>query len=673
MPKDSQLLTPASRALLRAARAGCIYIRHVDKEIEEEDKETTDPEEQAVPLQGGAERSFTARKWTQVPRHMEPPESEFLAKRRPGLPPLYGAAKGDGVVDGAFTPMRRTRFQKTDPATGNISIYDALVPEGYKIEGEIAEDAPTASENNDVPVKPEAPAPGTVVEGVGVADAEGVVIAETGSAAVVVPKRRPPPPKRKGRGFGKGRRKKVMFAPGEGADASTVHGAQNANAGTNTTTTSSSSGGGVKEEKAASRMSVDRQTVHEDEGEDGDDSDESDDGDSVAEAKTPEPTTPPAPQPPSEHMHTTTTTTTDTSTPIKADVDKQPSNQDLSSIPTSDELRHHQTATTPGSGPGLSETSRGASTTTMPNPDFSMPSTVRPVDEKQPEDTTMTDAPLSSEAPDGISRLGSQQTLTPEKQNAKFLVPESARLEKRIKVPTGVGGQESDSPMGQQQQPPQSSYDDTIINEPRNNQKRAINDSIANEVSSAQPTDTTTHQTDTTQENRRLEPNLAQPPPNLRASLAESSAQTPGNDNNNNNTTFYTVDMTNPSPVKAPVQVETHATEKAIAREGGEREACNNNRDIVTSTTEGKNTAVIEGVNLPGEPFPPSAPSDDGAGTGVGVGAGGVSASGVSASGVSAGAGVGSGRGNSNPADLAASLSSSSSSPSPPPPSPPAA
>ncbi|GAB1205754.1 hypothetical protein APSETT445_004433 [Aspergillus pseudonomiae] len=282
MPKDSHLLTPMSRALLRAARAGCIYIRKATKDAEDEEKEVTDVEEQ--PALQTTERSFVTRKWSTVPRHLENSEVEFLAKRRPGLPSLYGAttAGANGAENGS-APMRRTRFKKVDPNSGNISVYEAWVPEGHKIEGEITNDSQLVPENSETIVTPEAPAPGTVIEGVGVVNAEGVVVADPASAAVMTPpKRRPPPPKRKAKGFGKGRRKKVMFAPGEGADANAVHGA-----GTGAGDGSAETGYG-KEGADRSRISVD-QNGQEEEEEDAEEGEESDDGDeSMLDAKTPE-------------------------------------------------------------------------------------------------------------------------------------------------------------------------------------------------------------------------------------------------------------------------------------------------------------------------------------------------------------------------------------------------
>ncbi|KAJ5538033.1 hypothetical protein N7494_007512 [Penicillium frequentans] len=284
MPRDSQLLGASSRALLRAARAGCIYIHQNARAPDEDDKTVADGEEGASGAHS-ADRTFTSRKWMTLPKHLEPAEVEFLAKRRSGLPSLYG---GTTSVDGSGSgpgPMRRTKFKKTDPETGKISIYEAWVPEGHRIEGEITGDVQAIVQQSTVPVNSEMPAPGTVVEGVGIVNSEGVVVAEAGSASVMTPpKRRPPPPKRKGKGIGKGRKKKVMFAPGEGADASSVHGVPSgANAGD----------GALKDGQDPSQMSID-QSGQDDDEEDGDDGDDSDEGDeSMMDAKTPE--TPQAP------------------------------------------------------------------------------------------------------------------------------------------------------------------------------------------------------------------------------------------------------------------------------------------------------------------------------------------------------------------------------------------
>ena len=323
MPRDSQLLGASSRALLRAARAGCIYI-HQNTHIADEDEKESGEGGDVTTAAHTMDRSFTSRKWMAIPKHLEPAEVEFLAKRRPGLPSLYGgatAADGSGSGPG---PMRRTKFKKTDPLTGNISIYEAWVPEGHRIEGEVTGDIQTIAEQSSVPINSEMPAPGTVVEGVGVVNSEGVVVAEAGSASVMTPpKRRPPPPKRKGKGIGKGRKKKVMFAPGEGVDAATVHGIPR---DPNSTTE------GSKDSHDLSQAPID-QTCQDDDEEDGEDGDDSDEGDeSMIDAKTPE--TPQAPSVSESTDHPTIEAPIDTKDVEMADVasELQPSPVDLSSV-----------------------------------------------------------------------------------------------------------------------------------------------------------------------------------------------------------------------------------------------------------------------------------------------------------------------------------------------------
>lgn len=323
MPRDSQLLGASSRALLRAARAGCIYI-HQNTHIADEDEKESGGGDDMTTAAHTMDRSFTSRKWMAIPKHLEPAEVEFLAKRRPGLPSLYGGAT---AVDGSGSgpgPMRRTKFKKTDPLTGNISIYEAWVPEGHRIEGEVTGDIQTIAEQSSVPINSEMPAPGTVVEGVGVVNSEGVVVAEAGSASVMTPpKRRPPPPKRKGKGIGKGRKKKVMFAPGEGVDAAAVHGIPH---DPNSTTE------GSKESHDLSQAPID-QTCQDDDEEDGEDGDDSDEGDeSMMDAKTPE--TPQAPSVSESTDHPTIDAPIDTKDVEMADAasELQPSFVDHSSM-----------------------------------------------------------------------------------------------------------------------------------------------------------------------------------------------------------------------------------------------------------------------------------------------------------------------------------------------------
>lgn len=220
MPKDSHLLAPHSRALLRAARAGYIYLLPASKDTQPVDERDVPDTEDTTTSAVKNERSYTARKWSQIPRHVELPEVEFLAKRRPGLPSLYGASGAvTAAVPNASQPMRKAKIRKVDPDTGNITIYDAWIPEGQKVEGEIKDESQASNGQPDATVIKATPAPGTVVEGVGVANAEGIVVASAAAAVESPTKRKgPPPPKRKGKGLRGRGRKKVMFAPGEGAE-----------------------------------------------------------------------------------------------------------------------------------------------------------------------------------------------------------------------------------------------------------------------------------------------------------------------------------------------------------------------------------------------------------------------------------------------------------------------
>jgi LYR motif-containing protein 4 len=186
MPKDSNLLAPSSRALLRAARAGCKYIKIVNNNTSiQKDKPLADRDhldEARIATDGGGsnsttyhQRSFTARKWGQVPRHLEPPEPEYLAKRRPGLPSLYGASGVSNLgtpsvsyMSGGKYPfrptdqhMRKTRFKRNDPETGKVVLYEVWLPDGHRVEGEIQESAPEPKLRPEPagPTSLEAPAP----------------------------------------------------------------------------------------------------------------------------------------------------------------------------------------------------------------------------------------------------------------------------------------------------------------------------------------------------------------------------------------------------------------------------------------------------------------------------------------------------------------------------------
>ena len=210
------------------------------------------------------DRAFTIRRWTPSTRQ-DLPEKTYLAPRRPGLPPLYGHhAYGNGTVSVAAPVVevkkKTVKVKKTDPETGAPKIYDVMIIEGteHTIDGEIIPSEssapqpvanipsdpskPESDPSTPVPIKheqitTESLAPGTVVEGVGVANEDGVVVAPAAAAALStlsnnsvatlqqeVNRRRPPPPKRKKFGPGRGKKgpmKKVVFE-GEGGQMEAV-------------------------------------------------------------------------------------------------------------------------------------------------------------------------------------------------------------------------------------------------------------------------------------------------------------------------------------------------------------------------------------------------------------------------------------------------------------------
>jgi hypothetical protein len=213
MPRDYQLLQPWTQHLLRLARSGKVGTKRkpvgdpdfMDEERPEDDGGGEETKENL------GERGFVAKKWRQVPEALLEPEHkhfEFLAKRRKGLPSLYAPQ----AQTGAQVTMRKTKVQKTG-VDGEVAVYEVLVPEGQTVEGEVTETTELAA------ITPVVAAPGTVIEGVGIANEEGVVVAEHLKPAAA-PRRNRPPPKKKG-GPGRGK-KRVTFTNADGTTYTTV-------------------------------------------------------------------------------------------------------------------------------------------------------------------------------------------------------------------------------------------------------------------------------------------------------------------------------------------------------------------------------------------------------------------------------------------------------------------
>ena len=256
MPKGSDLYPPWSQALLRAARAGRILQRN--SKSNEEDKDGAEEED----AEGDLDLSFVANRWSQVAKEAEEPDAEYLAKRKKGLPTLYGG----WATDGATLTMRRCKVKKID-ADGNPYLLEVLIPEGTTIDGEV-------EDGENLPVQ--VPAAGTVIEGLGLANAEGIIVANE-HMMPTPPRRRPPIPKRKPKGPGRGRKKKVIIEDGANGGATAVNAATAPGAGTTGSASLNPDGSTMNGERAESAQAEgDGDDGSEDDDEDGEDGEDND-------------------------------------------------------------------------------------------------------------------------------------------------------------------------------------------------------------------------------------------------------------------------------------------------------------------------------------------------------------------------------------------------------------
>jgi hypothetical protein len=128
MPKDSHLLPQHSQDLLRAARSGRIYKRPAPLEEEEADAEAALGDKPEKKDDDTKERGFTAKAWKQIPRHMEGPDIDYLAKRRKGLVTITARTAPPPAT------LTKNKVKRID-AAGNEYVQDVIVPHGQKVEG----------------------------------------------------------------------------------------------------------------------------------------------------------------------------------------------------------------------------------------------------------------------------------------------------------------------------------------------------------------------------------------------------------------------------------------------------------------------------------------------------------------------------------------------------------
>lgn len=130
MPKDYHLLPQHSQDLLRGARSGRIYKRPTPTEDDEIDLEGIPPEKVEKKEDETKERGFSAKAWKQVPRHLEGPDLEYLARRKKNV--ITIGSKAQKII-----PTVTKATMKRIDAAGNEYTQDVIVPLGQHIEGEI--------------------------------------------------------------------------------------------------------------------------------------------------------------------------------------------------------------------------------------------------------------------------------------------------------------------------------------------------------------------------------------------------------------------------------------------------------------------------------------------------------------------------------------------------------
>jgi hypothetical protein len=175
MPKDSHLLPQHSQDLLRAARSGRIYKRPAPPEEEEVDADAILGDKADKKDEDPKNTGFTARAWKLIPRHLEGPDVEYLAKRRKGVVTVSKKS-----ANSAPQVMTKATVKRMD-AAGNEYVQDVVVPQGQPVDGEVLSQRVIQNPN-------------------GPALADG---------SLVPSKRKIPPPRKKSKGTGKSKKKKV--------------------------------------------------------------------------------------------------------------------------------------------------------------------------------------------------------------------------------------------------------------------------------------------------------------------------------------------------------------------------------------------------------------------------------------------------------------------------------
>ncbi|KAG9244988.1 hypothetical protein BJ878DRAFT_567082 [Calycina marina] len=129
MPKDQSLLPQHSAELLRAARSGKIYKRPSPVEEEEADADVIGdkPEKKDNEVK---DKGFGVKAWKQIPRHLEGPDLDYLAKRRKGLITISSKPAQAGPT------ITKAKVKRID-AAGHEYVENVTIHPGQKVEGEV--------------------------------------------------------------------------------------------------------------------------------------------------------------------------------------------------------------------------------------------------------------------------------------------------------------------------------------------------------------------------------------------------------------------------------------------------------------------------------------------------------------------------------------------------------
>ncbi|KAJ2906037.1 hypothetical protein MKZ38_003520 [Zalerion maritima] len=133
MPRDSHLLPQHCQDLLRALRSGRFYKRPTPDDEETDQENVAKKPENKEEEEEANVRAFNAQIWRPIPRNSEGPEVSHLAKRRKGTVVLPSKA---ALLQSGLPTVTKAKVRRLD-AAGNSYIQDVTLNDGQAVDGEI--------------------------------------------------------------------------------------------------------------------------------------------------------------------------------------------------------------------------------------------------------------------------------------------------------------------------------------------------------------------------------------------------------------------------------------------------------------------------------------------------------------------------------------------------------